>query len=479
MTYYFYDTETSGLSAKWQRIMQFAGIRTDEEFNEIGEPDNWLVKLTPDVLPEPEAILITGITPQQTLLEGYSEPEFADLLMKQIFTPGTTALGYNSIRFDDEFIRYTLYRNFFDPYEREWSDDRGRWDIVDMVRMTRALRPEGIVWPVSEDGRPTNRLEKLSVANGVLHDAAHDALSDVRATIGIAKLLRDAQPKLFEHLSSLQNKKAVARFLEQNKGRPLVHSSSKFSSDFLGTSVVVPIVPHPTNPNAVLVFDLRHSPKQFADFTPEELAEAAFTPYKQLAEKDKTRLPIKAVHLNKSPALAPMGVLDEESQARIQLTISKVETHLKELAAIDKFGERVGLAWESNSFEEESDVDAMLYSSFLNDSDRKLLQQVRNRKADDLAGYHPNFIDERMNELLLRYKARNFPTSLDEDEKQLWEQYRAKRLQGSIGPQGLQAYQSKLAQLAQETKSKEKLFLLEELQLYAQSIAPYENEELL
>ena len=479
MTFYFYDTETSGLNPKWQRIMQFAGIRTDEDFNEIGEPHNWLVKLTPEILPDPEAILVTGITPQKTLEAGYSEPEFVEKLMREVFTHGTVALGYNSVRFDDEFVRYTLYRNFFDPYEREWSDDRGRWDLVDLVRMTRALRPDGIEWPTSSEGRATNRLEKLSVANGIAHDDAHDALSDVRATIGIAKLIKDKQPKLYSHLAGLRDKKAVAQLLKANDGKPLVHSSSKFSSDFLGTSVVVVLAPHPSNPNAVLAFDLRHSPKEFAYMKPDELAELAFTPYRQLAEQEKTRLPVKAIHLNKSPALAPIGVLDEDSQERIGLTLKKVEAHLKELNAIEGFGDRVAQAWDSSEFEEEEDVDTQLYGGFLNDGDRKLLQQVRNRGADDLADYHPNFSDERMTELLLRYKAKHFPSSLSDKEKQLWEQYRSQRLSGSVGPNGMQSYMTRLAKLAEERTDEQSRFLLEELQLYAESVAPFENEQLL
>lgn len=477
MSYYFYDLETSGLNPKWHRIMQFAGQRTDENFHPVGEPDNWLVKITPDVLPDPEAILVTGITPQQTLQEGMTEPEFLKKLMSQAFTPGTTAMGYNTVRFDDEFMRYTLYRNFYDAYEREWSDNRSRWDIVDMVRMTRALRPDGIEWPVGKEGKPTNRLEELSKANGIEHTSAHDALSDVTATIGMTQLLKTAQPKLFEHLLSLKHKNGVKKFLEDNRGKPIIHSSSKFGSEFLATSAVIVIAPHPTNQNAVLAFDLRHSPKEFADMTPVELAERAFTPYKELAAQDKKRLPIKAIHMNKCPALAPLGVLDEASQERIKLPLKKIQTHVKELAGIGGFGDRVAQAWESQEFAEDGDVDAQLYGGFLGDTDRKLLHDVRQKDGDSLADWHPKFNDDRLVQLLLRYKARHYPESLSADERQLWEQYRAQRFKGSLGPAGINAYLSKLAQLYQEVPEKQK-FLIEELQLYAQSILPYENESL-
>src|SRR3990167_7533383 len=181
-TFFFYDLETSGLSSRYQRIMQFAGQRTDKDLNSIGEPIDVLVRLSEDILPEPQAILITGTTPQKTIEEGISEPELCKMLTKEIFTPGTITVGFNNVRFDDEFIRHTLWRNFYDPYEWAWSDQRSRWDVLDLVRMTRALRPQGINWPVDDEGAPTNRLELLSKANNLTHLHAHDALSDVEAT---------------------------------------------------------------------------------------------------------------------------------------------------------------------------------------------------------------------------------------------------------------------------------------------------------
>lgn len=478
MSYYFYDLETSGLDPKYQRIMQFAGQRTDDDFNPIGEPDNWLVKLTPEVLPDPEAILVTKITPQKTLEEGYNEPDFIRNLYAKVFTPGTTVMGFNSIRFDDEFMRYTLYRNFYDPYEREWSDNRSRWDIVDLVRMTRALRPEGIVWPINDKGMPTNRLELLTKSNNLVHEAAHDALSDVLATIAVARLIREKQPKLFAHLLSLKDKKAVANFIEENKNQPIVHSSSKFSSDNLSTSVVAVLGPHPVNKNAVFVFDLRYSPNDFATLNASQLQELAFTTYKELESAGKKRLPVKLIHLNKSPALAPIGVLDEASQQRINLTLPKIKTHLKELQAIDGFHQRVSAAWEGNEYDSQADVDARLYDGFLNDKDKRLLQAVVTRDPVGLADWDPGFSDERLTELLLRYKGRYYPDYLSDRERQIWEQYRLRRLSGKLQPVGLDAYLRKLEKLKSETTDKEIQFILGELQLYAESIAPYDNQEL-
>ncbi len=478
MTFYFYDLETSGLSSKWQRIMQFAGQRTDQDLNPIGKPDNWLVKLTPEILPDPEAILVTGITPQKSLDEGITESEMLKHLFRTVFTPDTVVMGFNSLRFDDEFVRTLLYRNFYDAYEREWKDNRGRWDIVDLVRMTRALRPEGIKWPVTDDGKPTNRLELLTVANGIKHDDAHDALADVRATIEVARLIKSKQSKLYNHLLNIRHKKQVIEFLNKNEGLPIVHSSSKYHSDTLSTSVIAVLGPTPGNKNSILVYDLRQSPSNFFGKSSKQLAKLVFTSSAELAEQGNIRLPVKEIHLNKSPALAPIGVLDKESQKRIKLSTKQIETNFKELSSNRDFAKSVQQIWQDREFQPETDVDAMLYEGFINNGDKKIMEQVRNHDVNDLADWHPIFSDPRLTELLLRYKARNFPKALSDDESIAWEQYRSKRLSGSCGPDGVKAYMSKLTKLSAQTTDKDKLFLLNELKLYAESILPYENESL-
>lgn len=481
MRFYVYDLETSGLDPKWARIMQFAGQMCDEDFNPIGEPDNWIVKLSNDVLPEPGAIMVTGITPQKTIEEGMSEPEFLQEVNEKVFKPKTTVLGFNSIRFDDEFMRYSLYRNFYDPYEREWSDDRSRWDIIDLVRMTRALRPSEIKWPVDMNGKPTNRLELITKENGVDHYAAHDALSDVLATIEVAKLIKAKQPKLYAHLLSMKDKKMVKKFLDDNKGKPFVYTTGSFTSNHLNTSVVIAIGVHPTNPNGVIVYDLRVSPERFKGMSKDELSRLAFSRAKDLKEGEE-RLPVQTLHINKSPAIAPVAVLDKESEERIKLTISQVKLHMKELKSMGDFVDKTKAVIEDRpDFEETEDVDGQLYSSFIPNNDRNKMQQVRNLSVDDLTDFNPGFSDDRLNELLFRYKARNYPQSLSKEEEAKWEQYRSNRLiKGQGAPINMSKYMEMLNKLSrEESTDKNKMFILEELKLYAESIAPFENEALL
>jgi len=270
-SFFFYDLETSGFDPRNARIVQFAGQRTDFDFRPIGDPINELIALSRDVLPDPDAVLITGITPQQTQAEGLTEAEFLKIFQKEVVQPGTIFLGFNSIRFDDEFMRFLLYRNFYDSYQWQWQDNCSRWDILDVVRMTRALRPDGIQWPFAPDGRPANRLEMLTQVNKLSHEGAHDALSDVLATIQVAKLVHDKQPELFNYLLSVRGKKAVAELV--TSGKPFVYTSGRYPSENLHTTAGVQLARH-TQSDTSLVYDLRHDPTPFLDMTIDEMIKA-------------------------------------------------------------------------------------------------------------------------------------------------------------------------------------------------------------
>ncbi len=445
--------------------MQFAGQRTDADLNPAGEPINVMVTLTEEVLPEPGAVLITGITPQKTQQEGMSEADFVRLLHEQVFTPNTTVMGFNSVRFDDEFVRYTLYRNFYDPYEWAWQDGRSRWDMLDVVRMTRALRPDGIVWPFTEEGQPINRLELLSSVNGLDHTKAHDALSDVVALIGVTKLIKQKQPKLFDYLLKVRDKKEVAKLVNLDDPQPFVYTSGRYPKETLHTTIAYPIAPG-GKPGSVIVYDLRHDPTDWAAMSVAELRDARFANYEQRQMEGFVALPAKELSYNKCPAVAPVGVLDQSAQERIKIDIGLVQKHLAILRRSD-LGDKLRQVFTAGEFPRTDDVDAQLYDGFMADRDKTKLNVVRNASAADLADLHPDFADERLPGLLLRYKARNYPQSLSQDERVAWEAYRTGRLQRDM-PKYMQTLQS-LATQAQTTSSH---FLIEELQLWAQSIAP-------
>lgn len=479
MTFFFYDVETSGTNPAYQRIMQFAGQRTDSDLKPLGTPINVLVKLSEDILPEPDAVLVHGITPQRAITEGLSEPEFLKLLEKEVFKPDTVVAGYNNIRFDDEFLRHTLWRNFYDPYEWQWKDGRSRWDLLDVVRMTRALRPEGMEWATTAEGRPTNRLTDITAANNIKLENAHDALSDIQATIELAKLIKQAQPKLFSYLLKLRDKRQVGKVIGydiDNKrivdNTPFLYTSGRYPSEHLHTTAAIALGPSPKDSNSVLVYDLRHDPRPFSSLGLKELSKRLFVP-KEEREK-RPPLPVKKLALNRSPAVSAIGVLDEESQKRINLKPETIEANLKRLAEARGFAQLVYDAYSSTPQRPETqDVEAQLYDGFINDKDKQTISQIRKSDGERLADWHPNFIDERLTPLLLRYKARNFPQSLSDKETIAWESWRANKLiEGFDKSVNFEKFAKRLQRLASDTKDETRRYLLEELQLYAESIAP-------
>lgn len=462
-TFFFYDLETSGLNSRTQRIMQFAGQRTDENLKPVGDPVNVLVKLSDDILPEPYAITVTGITPQMTLSDGLTEPEFVKYISEEVFTPNTIAVGYNNVRFDDEFIRHTFWRNFYDPYEWAWSEGRGRWDVLDVVRLTRALRPDGIEWPVDDKGAPTNRLELLAKANKLVHTKAHDALSDVEALIALTQLIRDKQPQLFEYIFKLRSKKEVAKLVNLEDPKPFVYASGRYGKEHDFTTAVFPIAPG-TKPNSVLVYDLRYDPSTFLGATPQALASTLFADSELRKQDGFVPLPVKELVYTKCPAVAPLGVLDKTSQERLGLSLDTIEANYTLLTKNPTFSEAVRTAFEMREpYEPSTDVESQLYDGFIPDGDKVKCLAVRNADVHGLADFHPNFTDDRLTELLLRYKARWFGESLAEDERLKWELYRKEKLESQ-----LPSYVTTLAKIAETTSD---TYLLEELQLWAESIA--------
>ncbi len=455
--------------------MQFAGQRTDMDLQPIGEPENMFVKLTPDILPEPEAVLLTGITPQQTQLEGITEYEFLKHFTSDIATPDTIFVGYNTVRFDDEFMRVAHYRNFYDPYEWHWKDGRSRWDLLDVVRMTRALRPDGIEWPFTDEGVPTNRLELLTKLNKLSHENAHDALSDVHATIAVAKLIRDKEPKLFDYLLKLRNKKDIKQFIAANQ--TFVYSSGKYSNEYLKTAVVQQLHVGDDQQGAI-VYDLRHDPMPFAELTPKQLAERwGYTRDPDAPE----RLPVKTLKYNRCPALCPTGLIaDETVQKRLGITLQQIEDNRAKLAALPELRQNIIKAQQLMEEDRQAsyaggnllEAETRVYDGMYDEHDRNFLRVIRAADPTELGEFVDKLHDSRLRDMLPRYKARNFPASLSSEERAAWDSYRQQRLFDGGDDSRLGKYFKQLAACSDDAKYVDKKFLLEELQLYGQSLMP-------
>lgn len=472
-SFYFYDLETSGFNPREARIMQFAGQRTDMNLNPIGEPCNVMISLSEDTIPEPDAVLVTGITPQQTRSQGLSEAEFLKFFHDEIALPDTIFVGYNNVRFDDEFMRYLHYRNFYDPYEWQWQDRRSRWDMLDVVRMTRALRPEGINWPFDPKGNPTNRLELLTSLNKLEHSKAHDALSDVHACIAVARLIKNKQPKLFGYLLKMRDKKLVSEFVSTNE--LFLHTSGKYPSEFEKTTIATAIAPHPKR-QGVLVYDLRFDPAPVIDLNPAELVSAW-----RNRKDESPRLPVKSLLFNRCPAVAPLSVLDSDSSKRLKIDQNAATINLSKLKT-EKFQKKLLKALEVMNKEQqaafvidENDVDQRLYDGFFNESDKTKMSILRAAEPEELSSLDVTFKDQRLEALLPLYKARNFPAVLTEQERNIWEQFRYRRLLVGKESSRLAKYFTRINELqARSNLADEQMYLLEELVIWGNSIIPAE-----
>ena len=477
-TFFFYDLETSGFSPQNDRIMQFAGQRTDENLNRIGEPVNILVRLNDDVLPSPSALMVTKISPQKTVEEGYTEAEFTKMLVEEYFTPDTVIVGYNNVRFDDVHIQHLFWRNFYPPYDWQWKDGRSRWDLLDVVRMIRALRPEGINWPFvinEETGEKfaANKLELLTKENGILHENAHDAMSDVDGLIDVARLLKEKQPQIFDYLFKIRSKNEVQKLVNLENPKPFVYTSGRFKVEFEKTTVAFPIAPA-KNQN-VIVWDLRFSPEKFIDWSEDQILENITADFETRSSDNFEPIAAKILQYNKCPAVAPMGVLTEENQQRLKIDLAEIQKNLDILRKSPYFAENLRSAFErrGEAFQDKNNVEkpapeARLFEGFVSRSDDIKIEAVRNSTDRELADFHPDFADERLTDLLLHYKARNFPKSLSSQEKELWEEYRVKNLQKMM-PNFMKEFQEIANN--QNLNSQEE-YILEEIKLWLENILP-------
>ncbi|MBN3080107.1 exodeoxyribonuclease I [Pectobacterium polaris] len=466
-TFFIHDYETFGKHPARDRPAQFAGVRTDMDFNIIGEPLVIYCRPADDYLPEPEAVMITGITPQVALAKGVNEAEFARQIHDAFSVPGTCIMGYNNIRFDDEVSRNIFYRNFYDPYAYSWQNGNSRWDLLDALRACYALRPEGIVWPENDDGLPSFRLEHLTKANGISHEQAHDAMSDVYATIAMAKLFKQAQPKLFEYLFPLRNKNKISALIDIPQMKPLVHVSGMFGAARSNISWVVPLAWHPDNRNAVIMCDLAGDMTPLLELDSAALRERLYT-RRDALEADQSAVPLKLVHINKCPVLAPANTLRPEDAERLGIDRQRCLDNLALLRNNASVREKVvELFAEAPAFAASDDVDLRLYDGFFGDADRMAMKIIQETAPQNLPALDLTFADNRLEPLLFRYRARNFPGTLDDREQQRWLQHR----RAVFTPERLQDYLSELSNLYQlHEDDKEKMAQLKALYAYAQEL---------
>lgn len=462
-SFFIYDYESFGINPAKDRPAQFAGIRTDVDFNIIGEPVMLYCKQTNDYLPAPDAVMVTGITPQECNEKGIPEPEFAERILAEFSQPNTCVMGYNNIRYDDEMTRYTFYRNFIDPYEYSWKNGNSRWDLLDLVRACYALRPDGIEWCFDDEGIPNFKLENLTKANGIEHENAHDAMADVYATIAMAKLIKEKQPKLFQYFFENRGKREVEKLIDTAEMTPLVHVSGMLGNYRGNCTWIAPLAWHPTNQNAVIVCDLTGNIDNLLAKSADELRADLYTKKSKLEEREVPSVPLKLVHINKCPILAPAKTLLPENAERLGIDRQLCLENLAKLRASFDIREKVtDIFSEDRQFEASDNVETELYNDFFSNADKNNMAILRQLPSEKLAEHGLAFEDKRIPDLLFHYRARHFYKTLTRAEQIKWQKYRQRKLEQSAVD-----FENSLQRLATENaENPEKLALLQQVYEY-------------
>lgn len=474
-TFLWHDYETFGINFRYDLPSQFAAVRTDENL-EIIDEHLFYCKPARDYVPNPAAILVTGITPQIALEKGLCEAEFARKIHQLMATPNTCILGYNSIRFDDHITRHLFYRNFFDTYAHEYTNNNSRWDLLDVTRTTYALRPSGINWAFKDDGFVSFKLEDLTKSNNIEENAkAHDALADTKGTIKLAKLIKRNHPQLFEYLFKMRGKKNIAN--EIQIGKPILHISGMYGRENGCAALVVPITP--ILENNCVVFNLSQDPAMLLDLNSDEIKRRIFTSKAELEKQNLQRIDIKQLWINRAPIVLPLKSLTPELADRLQISIGACEANFKKIKPFinSELSNKVLQAMQSDFENTTQDAAMNLYSGgFFSNADKRLIEQVNQTRLEDLANKNFTFEDERLNELFFAYKAKNAPEILTSEEAEVWEKKRYARLIDESLPYNLQKAQQDIQAMATNTDfaNPQQHHLLQEYQLYLESLLPYD-----
>ncbi len=473
-TFLWHDYETFGANPLLDRPAQFAAIRTNAGLEPVGEPISWFCQPARDVLPHPVACLITGITPQQALKKGLIEARFAAKIHTEMMEPATCSAGYNSIHFDDEFSRNLFYRNFYDPYEREYRNNNSRWDLIDLARMCYALRPAGIEWPEHEPGKPSFKLEHLSAANHIEHTGAHEALSDVLATIGLARQIRSMQPRLFDWALKMRDQPFVMEMMKPASPEPLLHTSSRIPASRGCTTLVLPLSIYPDRKKSVIVYDLMIDPEPLLMLSAEEISDRLFTPSVDLPE-DVERIPLKAIHTNHVPMVAPAATLKHVDCLRIGLEPDRCFANARKLiGALPQIRNKVMDVFHPYPPVAGADPDHMIYSGdFFSNHDRQIMNRIRNTAPEMLNQQSWPFKDARLAEMLFRYRARNYPDTLSVEENRRWQKERLARLKRPADDRQLdpETYRMEIAVARQaHAANKRALNILDQLEAWGKEV---------
>lgn len=481
-TLFWHDYETFGIDPQLSNVAQFAGIRTDLDLNILEEKIDIICRPTLDRLPSPEACMVTGISPMTNKIKGMNEVSFFQRINKELGRDGTCGIGYNNISFDDEVTRNGLYRNFIDPYQREWKNGCSRWDLLNVLRIVDAIKPNTFIVPTDkETGKKVFKLDQLSLANGIEHENAHDALADVIATIEMAKIVKEKEPELFDLLFKQRNKAGIeGRLFEPKSGwgaenkiifKPFVMADSFFGGDQKFIEVLYPISTKGTD---LYCIKLTKEIDQILNLDSDDLKEALYKKKEDMQEGE-LRIPLHTLRTNKCPIILPVSMITKEIAENLGIDGNQLRTNIGKIKANfseiqQKIVKVFGTPFKAD---DDLDVDQQIYNGFFSNNDKSRFEEIKKTESIYLLDYlkenKSKFEDKRIEEMLFRYICRNFETDLDDETLQKWDEFCKNRILDGVYSLTFDQYFEKLEILKEEHKENEsKLKLLKDLTLFGE-----------
>lgn len=401
-SYLFYDLETSGLSPYFDQVYEFAAIRTDLHFQEI-ERHSFLVRPTIDIIPTPDAVITHRLSIQALMKEGMAENQAIQKIHEILNQPGTISLGYNTLSFDDEFLRFNFFRHLRTSYTHQFANGCRRMDLFPLLLFYYHFRFDSLTWPPrDEEGGISLKLDKISQANHLASGAAHRAMVDVEASLALAKRLAQDE-KMWSYLLGFFNKATEGERLAK---LPYV------------------LIDHIAYPHALLL-DAKLGYKQ--DFQAPVLCLGQHWHYKNQTiwlRLDDERLlagdseVIPSLWPIKKKSAEPPFMLPPESRfirfAPERQEVANQVFHL--FQEKPQFFKAIQAALLDYTYPvyPETDVDARLYQrSFFSPEDTVQMRHFHAQQPEVQAHFYKQFKDLDLQSMALRYLGRFYPASLD------------------------------------------------------------------
>ena len=417
MAFVFYDTETTGLETAFDQILQFGAIRTDDDLNEV-ERINVRCRLLPHVVPSPGALLATGIRPA-TLVDP-SLPSHYEAIQqiraKLLEWSPAIIIGYNSLDFDENFLRQALFQTLHPTYLTN-TNGNVRGDVMRMVMATAIYAPNAISVPINDRGRDIFKLDQLAPANGFAHDHAHDAIADVEATIHMARLVRDRAPEIWDTMMGATRKQDVSELI---MSEPMfAHTAVYHASPY--TYLVTCCGQNPQDNGQLAVFDLAFDPEPYLDNSVEEL----------VGVLEGSPKPIRSIRANAQPILMSSEHLPDSAKAA-GVDGAERQRRVEVIQGNPGFRERVGEALAARYADEPPSphVEKRIYDGFPSSSDQALLQQIHEMPWEDRAAVVDQLEDDRLKEFGTRLIYFDQPEALPEAKRAELDDWRARRVLG-------------------------------------------------